>query len=97
MVQSTSDAHRQEINKKSVSQCPIILVTQIRNEKPCLEARPSSRNQIHRVLKLRRESENKLKQRSTFQRKITRLMRVLVLLLLLLLLLLKSFKSGDAI
>ena len=61
--------------KKNVSQCPIIAMIQTKKEKPYLESRSSSRNKIHKVLKLEREFESKPKQRSTCQRKRTRLMR----------------------
>ena len=43
-------------------------MTQIRNEEPCPEVRPSTRNKIHRVLKLGRESESNPKHGSTCQR-----------------------------
>ena len=43
-------------------------MTQIRNDIPCLEVKPSCRNKIHRVLKPGREFENKLKHRSIGQR-----------------------------
>ena len=63
MAQSTSDAHKREINEKSVSQCPIIVMTQIQNGKPGLEKKSRSKNKSHTVLKLGKEFESKPMQR----------------------------------
>ena len=65
----------EESTKESVSQCPTILMPQIRYEKPCMVARPSSRNKIHRFLKLGREIEIKTMHGSTCQRERTRMLR----------------------